>query len=257
MFEGGGGQLPNPMSGGDWGFGTGKYGQEIGDMAGGIGGIASGLFNMFGGNQNPYDAASQYYNQIPGMLNNTYNPYIHAGMGALPGMQQYENRGNVAGNNLMNQYSQMTNNPGGLVNKLGASFHQSPGYAFQVQQSLNAANRAAAAGGMAGSPEEQQNIATTTNQLANQDYYNYLNHATQMYGAGIQGMQGTERLGANMVQDLYGAGANASNNLAQNLGSAYMNQGNMAYGSANFNNQMMGGGIGQMLGGIGDIAGLF
>lgn len=228
---------------------------DYGGLAGGIGGIASGIWDLFGA-QNPADAASPYYNKIPGMLNQTYQPYMQAGMGALSGLQQYENRGNVAGNQLMNQYNQMINDPSGLINRLGAGFKQSPGYEFQVNQALGAANRAAAAGGMAGSPEEQQQIAGVTNQLANQDYYNYLNHSQQLYGGGIQGLQGTERLGANIGEGIYGAGANAANELAQNLGAAYMNQGNLAYQQANNQNQMTGQGIGNLIGGIGGIASL-
>jgi len=235
--------------GGDGGF---NWGQALG----GAGGVASGLYNLFGA-QNPSDAASPYYDQIPGMLEQQYRPYMQAGMGALQGMQQYENRGNLAGNQLMSQYGRMTNDPSGIINMLGAGFKQSPGYGFQVQQSLNAANRAAAAGGMAGSPEEQQQVATVTNQLANQDYYNYLNHSQQIYGAGISGLQGTEHLGAQMGQGIYDTGASAANNLAQNLGAAYMNQGNLAYQGANTQNQQTGAGIGQLLGGIGSLASVF
>jgi hypothetical protein len=243
----------------------------------GIGSIGSGLFNLYG-QDDPYDAASGYYDKIPGMLNQQYSPWINnglnalgglnqyenAGLQALPGLQQYENRGNAAGSQLMNQYNQMTNDPSGLVNRLGAGFHQSPGYAFQTSQALGAANRAAAAGGMAGSPEEQQNIAGVTNQLANQDYYNYLNHSQQLYGQGIQGLQGTERLGAmtgtniysqgvGAGQDVYNQGANAANNLAQNLGAAYMNQGNMKMAQAQYNNQRKGQAYGQLWGGVNDI----
>lgn len=236
--------------------GGGNSGFNWGGALGGAGGIAGGIYDLFGA-QNPSDAASPYYNQIPGMLRQQYNPYIQAGMGALPGMQAYENRGNVAGNELMGQYNQMTNDPSGLINRLGAGFHASPGYNFQVQQALNAANRASAAGGMAGSPEEQQQIAGVTNQLANQDYYNYLNHSQQLYSQGIHGLQGTERLGSQMGANLYRAGMNATNNLAQNLGAAYMNQGNLAYQGANTQNQMTGQGIGELLGGIGDVASIF
>lgn len=247
-------QLPNPFSGGD-GYGSGK-GFDWGKFAGGAGGIANGLFNMFGA-ENPSDAASPYYNKIPGMLNQQYAPWINAGEGAIPGMNAYENRGNAAGNELMGQYNEMTNDPSGLINKLGAGFHQSPGYAFQTSQALGAANRAAAAGGTAGSPEEQQNIAGITNQMANQDYYNYLNHSQQLYGAGINGLQGTQNLGENAGQDIFNQGAQASNNLAQNLGAAYMNQGNLAYQGANTRNQQMGGGIGSFLGGALSIASMF
>lgn len=218
----------------------------------GIGSIGSGLYNLFG-TDDPYEAAQGYYNKIPGMLNQQYSPWINAGKNALPGLQQYENRGNAAGNELMGQYNQMTNDPSGLVNRLGAGFHESPGYSFQTNQALQAANRASAAGGMAGSPEEQQQIAGVTNQLANQDYYNYLNHSQQLYGEGIHGLQGTEGLGANVGTDIYNQGVQASNNLAQNLGEAYMNQGNLNFAKTQYNNERVGQAYGQIWGGMNDM----
>jgi hypothetical protein len=221
-------------------------------MESGIGSIMSGLYNLYGTND-PYSSAMPYYDKIPGMLNQEYSPWINGGKSALPQLQQYMGRGNSAGGELMNQYSQMTNNPSGLINRLGAGFKESPGYSFQTSQALNAANRASAAGGMAGSPEEQQNIATTTNQLANQDYYNYLNHSQQLYGQGIEGLQKTEGLGAMVGSDLYNTGASSANSLANNLGAAYMNQGNLRFSDTQYNNQRKGQAYGQMWGGINDI----
>lgn len=218
----------------------------------GIGSVASGLFNLYG-TDDPYSAAMPYYNKIPGMLNQEYSPWINAGQSVLPGIEQYMNRGNAAGNQLMGQYNEMTNNPSGLLNKLGAGFHQSPGYQFQVNQALETANRASAAGGMAGSPEEQQQIAGVTNQLANQDYYNYLNHSQMLYGEGIGGLQKTEGLGAMMGSNIYNQGANSANNLAQNLGEAYMNQGNLKFSDTQYNNQRRGNAFGQIWGGVNDI----
>ncbi len=205
--------------------------------------MMSGIWNLFGADD-PQDGAEPWLNKIPGMLNGIYNPYMQAGMGALNGMTQYQNRGNAAGNTLQGQYGQMINDPSGMINKLGAGFQQSPGYAFQTSQALGAANRAAAAGGMAGSPMEQQQIAGVTNQLANQDYYNYLNHSENMYGQGINGLQRTEGLGLSAGQDIYNTGAQAASNLAQGLNSNYNSQANLAYNGAINRNQRIGGAIG-------------
>jgi hypothetical protein len=203
----------------------------------------SGAFNLFGADD-PQDAAEPWLNKIPGMLNGIYNPWINAGMGALNGMNQYEQRGNAAGGMLQGQYNQMINDPSGLINKLGSGFQQSPGYAFQTSQELGAANRAAAAGGMAGSPMEQQQIAGVTNQLANQDYYNYLNHSENLYGQGINGLQRTEGLGLNAGEDVFNQGAAAAHDLASGLGSAYMSQANLGYQGTINRNQRIGGAIG-------------
>lgn len=250
-------QLPLPFS--DGSGGGNKFNWD--NFAGGVGSIAGGLWNMFGA-EDPYESASKYYNQIPGMLNNIYNPYIQNGMNAYGDMGQYQNnfsqysnRGNQAGNMLMGQYGQMINNPSALLNRLGSGFNPSPGYNFQVQQALGAANRAAAAGGMAGTPAEQQQIAGVTNQLANQDYYNYLNHAQGIYGQGIYGLQGSEGLGLNssnmgssLDANIYGRGSDMSNNLANNLGAAMMNQGNLAFSGTVNNNDTMGNAIGAIAG---------
>jgi hypothetical protein len=202
-----------------------------GAMGGGFGigaGLGQMLAGMFGGD--PAAAANKYYNQIPGMISGYYNPYIQAGNAALPQLQS--------------QYGQLMNNPGAMINKFGTSFHQSPGFNFQVNQALGAANRAAAAGGMAGSPMEQQNLAGTVNGLANQDYYNYLNHVMNAYGMGLQG-----------EGDLAHMGFNASSGLAQNIADAMMNQGNMAYSNQVNRNQSLGSGLGSILGGAGMLAG--
>lgn len=205
--------------------------------------MMSGIWNLFGADD-PQDGAEPWLNKIPGMLNGIYNPYIQAGMGALNGLNQYQQRGNAAGGVLQGQYNQMINDPSGMINKLGAGFQQSPGYAFQTSQALGAANRAAAAGGMAGSPMEQQQIAGVTNQLANQDYYNYLNHSENMYGQGINGLQRTEGLGLNAGQDVFNQGAGAAHDLASGLGSAYMTQANLGYQGVINRNQRIGGAIG-------------
>lgn len=179
---------------------------------------------------NPASHAMGYLNQIPGYLNQYLSPYINAGQNALPILQ--------------NQYSQLMNP--NFINQFGQGFQQSPGFNFQVNQATNAANRAAAAGGMLGSPEEQQNLATTVNGLANQDYYNWLQHAMGAYGMGLQGEQGINQMGFN-----------ASNNMAENLSNALMSQANLSYAGQANQNEMMGGLLGAGLGALGSIGGAF
>ncbi len=193
-------------------------------------GIVGGIGNWLFGNTNPADPAMQYMNQIPGMLQGGYNPFIQAGLGALPTLQQ--------------QYGQLMNP--NFINQMGKSFQQSPGYQFGINQATNAANRAAAAGGMVGSPQEQQNLAGTVTGMANQDYYNWLNHAMGAYGQGLQGEQG-----------LYQTGFNAQNALSQQMMDAMMSQANLAYAGQANQNQMNQGLFGAAIGGIGSaVAGM-
>ena len=123
----------------------------------------------------------------------------------------------------------LMNNPGDVMNKIGGGFKESPGYQFQLQQGQNAANNAAAAGGMAGSPmHEQHNMELATN-LANQDYNNWIKNAMGMYGQGLQGEQG-----------MYDIGSRAGIGLGEDLASMRAQQGRMAYEEAAGKNQKSG-----------------
>lgn len=260
--------------------------QPITSLSSGLGDLLSSYLM---GNQNMPNAANSampYLNQIPGTMMPWLSPFANAGFGAigqqqnqyssllgmLPGLQQqygnltgmqsglqqqYGNAASMQGP-LMQRYLQMMSNPGAMVNQIGQSFHQSPGYQFQTNQALGAANRAAAAGGMLGSPQEQQNIAGTVNNLANQDYYNYLNHgqnmfnqgmmgAQNMFNTGVQGEQNLYNEGLAGEQGLYGMGLQgeqnlgqlgygASSNLAESMANALQSQALLQYaGQANQN----------------------
>ncbi|HLX54778.1 MAG TPA: hypothetical protein VKR58_12590, partial [Aquella sp.] len=94
-------------------------------------------------------------------------------------------------------------------------------------QALQGGNQAAAAGGMAGSPQhEQQNMQLATN-LGNQDYYNYLNPALGLYGAGLSG-----------EQNLFNTGYGASTDLATTLANLFGTQGSLSYAGGANQNQM-------------------
>jgi hypothetical protein len=178
-----------------------------------------GLFDsIFGGNDASSDA-NEYLDQIPGILKQYLGPYADAGMKFLP--------------DLTKQYGNLVNNPADFINGLGGGYKQSPGFNFALQQALQGANHAAAAGGMAGSPtHEQTNMGIATN-LANQDYYNWLNHALGSYSVGLSGEQG-----------LYNSGQQAGMNMGEDLASALSQQANYAYGgdiaNQNFNSEILG-----------------
>lgn len=208
----------NPMGGG-------APTTPFGSTMSGAGDIASGIYNMFFA-QDPSAAGDKYLSGIEGAMGKYLNPYVTAGQQAMPQLQQ--------------QYGMLLNDPGAVMNKIGAGFQQSPGYQFQVDQASGAANRAAAAGGMLGSPMQQQNIAGTVNNIANQDYYNYLNHGTNLYEQGLGGMS-----------HIMDNGLNASGQMSQGMLQQLMLQAqNAAMGAAN-SNSMFGGGIGSIISGLG------
>lgn len=214
--------------------------------------IFGGIASMF--SQNPGNAASQYFNQIPGMLNGVYSPWM--GQNAQQAMNPYLQSGQWANSNLQGQIGNLINNPGQFMNQMGQGFQQSPGFQFQVGQATNAANSAAAAGGMAGSPAEQQSLAGTVNGLANQDYYNWLNGAMGLYGKGLEGLQGMYGTGAGMAQNQYDTGASMANAYGENLASSMENQGINAYNGQMNQNQSFVGGLGEIGQGIGALGGV-
>lgn len=199
-------------------------------------GIGAGLGALggyfFGGDYDPYGAASPYLEGIPDTLKQYYDPYVQAGEWALP--------------NLQEQYGRLMQDPGGVMGGIGAGFQQSPGYQFSVDQARRASEQSAAAGGMVGSPQQQQAIAETTTGLANQDYYNYMNQALGLYGQGLSGTAGLAETG-------YGA----ATGLGQNLANVAMSQANLAAGQEEMKRQQEEGMWGTMGSVAGSIAGMF
>lgn len=157
----------------------------------------SWLSNLFGGGKNPANAANQYLNQIPGQMSPYFNPYIGAGQGAL--------------NTLQGQYGNLLNNTGDVYNKLAGGYKESPGYQFALQQALGAGQNQSAAGGMLGTPADQQQQMGIATGLANQDFGNYMQNQMGLYGQGLQGMQGLNQMG-------WDASKSFAENLANVLG---------------------------------------
>ncbi len=249
-------------------------------MAAGAGGVGSGLASLFmGGGGNPYDAASKYYNKIPGMISGYFNPYIQQGQqagnqlqgqygqlaGNLPGLEQQYGKLSGMGQGVMDQYSHLMQDPNAVMNQIGGQYQSSPGYQWQLGQGMNAANNAAAAGGMAGSPQHQQQAAQMAEGLANQDYWNYMTHglglygqglqgATNLYGTGLQGQQGLYNSGLSGLQNQNALGFQGADQLAGGLASSLMNQGNLAYSGQAAQNQAQGQQWGNLFGGLGALA---
>lgn len=257
----------------------------------------SGLFGM----SNPADSAMPYLQQLAPTISPYFSPYMEAGNQALPQLQQQassltsglpnlQNNYNQLSQNLsglQNQYSGLSSigsplanqylsaalNPSQLMNQIGSNYQQSPGYDWQLKQAMNASNNAAAAGGMAGTPQHQFQSSQMASNLANQDYYNYMNNALGIYGSGMSGLQNLFGAGLSGQQNLFGEGLSgqqglynsglsalsglsgqgygASNAMAQALASQLGNQANLAYSGQSAQNSSMGGlfsGIGNLFG---------
>lgn len=167
-------------------------------------------FNIVGGatnTKNPADNANEYLNQIPGL----YEP-----------MQQF--------------YQGLSQNPGQQVNNIGQDFQQSPGYQFSLQQALNANKGNLASRGMLHTPQaEQEQMGLATN-LANQDYYNWLQQAMGVFNTGVGGQQNIlDTLGGNLQSQASNAfsGQQGKNDYKQALIGALLGfGGSMARGGA-------------------------
>ena len=199
-----------------------------GNMYAGGAGIGNALYNWFGHPRNPADAAGNYYDQIPGEMKPYYEPFINAGTGALP--------------NVQNAYQEMFSDPNAIIARLGAGYKESPGFKFRLGQSESAINNAAAAGGMAGSPQHQQQAGQLATDMSSDDYYKYLQNVLGLFGGGVQGEQG-----------LVNQGYNASSELAQNLAQYLMSRGNLAYAGQQNQNERNAGAWGGLFGGLADI----
>lgn len=210
-------------SGGGGGGGAGGGGAMLtpGQRAGGIG---SGIFDLFFA-KDPSDDASKYLDQMGGSVDKYMDPYINAGKDTMPLLQ--------------GQYKQLMNDPTSIMSMVGNKYQQSPGYQFQTQQAEGAANRAGAAGGMLGSPQQQQQIAQSINGIANQDYNGFLDRGLGLYGQGMSGMN-----------DINHMGMDASSQAMMAKIQAYLAQATNAYAGAANSNQTKSGGIGSILGGM-------
>ncbi len=173
-----------------------------------------GFFDFLMG-KNPAHEAGNTISQIPGQTRPYYQPFFEAGTRAIP--------------KLENEYSSLLSNPGDRINKIGESFHESPGFKFALQQALNSVNRGAARGGMFGSPEHNQHSMEIATQLGNQDYYHWLDPTLNLYNSGLHGEEG-----------FAGRGQEAGSNMASMIAQALAQKGAYEYSGQASQNQNRG-----------------
>lgn len=259
--------------------------------------VPAGLLSSIGiggatalASKNPAKKAMPYLNQISGTSKSYLEPYANAGTGAVSNLQtQFQNLLNnptalmdMIGSQykqspgyqfqkdprLENAYAGAISNPTDIMKQIGSQYQQSPGYQFQVDQATKAANQAAAAGGMAGSPASQQQLAQIIQGLASQDYGNFLNQGLGVYGSGLHGLnelnqeanqgyenylrggQGTYAEGLEGEQNLSKLGLGASSELAKQLMEALQSQSNLQYASGINENLRNGGIFGGLVGSL-------
>ena len=136
------------------------------------------LSELFGGgNKNsPMDSANKYLNQIPGQAHNTYDPYI--------------TQGQESGKNAHNAYEEMLNDPQGFINKIMNGYKESDQYKYQSNKIGGALSNTAAAGGIAGTPLDQQNQGEVLQGLLSADQQQWLQNILGRYDTGLKGEEG-------------------------------------------------------------------
>lgn len=180
----------------------------------------------FGGKANPQDDANQYLNQVPGILHNTYDPYIQQGQ------ENYAN--------LSNEYNAMGSDPTAYLQSLMKNYSSSKGYQFKQDQMQRTAGNTAAAGGMRGSINDIQNQAHLSNMLAGDDMQQWLGNVMGIKNEGLAGQQ-----------HFYDTGYDASKNMGGDLSNVFGSQAQLAFQNAMNKNK----GFGDMLGLLGTVGG--
>lgn len=163
---------------------------------------------------NPADSAKGYLNQIPSSLHKYFDPYVNAGKGSLDKLQGI--------------YGNMLKDPGSIYSSLAKGYQSSPGYDFTRTEALNGANSAAAAGGMSGTPSSMETSGKIATGLADEDFEKYLSHIFGLYGQGLQGEEGINKMGYE-----------ASTGLGEDLVQSLMSQANLGYAGQDSQNNMM------------------
>jgi|SRR6185503_597746 len=185
--------------------------------------------DLLHGGANPADKANEYLSQIPGVSHGVYDPYI--------------GRGNQAGDILSKRFGEMSNDPMAFINKIMQGYNQSDAYKFKADELGRAMGNSAAAGGMRGSFQDQENQAKLVQGLMGEDMQQWLQNVLGVNAQGLSGEQG-----------LYGTGFNASSNLENTLASNLGAQGQYAYAGQAGQNQNRANMLSNILKGVGAVA---
>jgi hypothetical protein len=158
---------------------------------------------MRGLGMDPAGAAKDYIEQIPGVTQPYYQPFIDTGRGAEDVVRP--------------QYDQMSQDPTAFMNALMAGYKPSEGYQFQQEELGRGMSNTAAAGGFSGTPFDQEQQAKMTQGLLSQDQQQYL-----------QNLLGIQRTGLAGEEAGIGRGYDASKGYADILGKNLQDLGGLA-----------------------------
>lgn len=167
-------------------------GMLMGGMGGGSGqgGLSQFLGGLFGNSGAPFDKAMDQYKKYYGQAGALHNPFYNAGVGAIPGYQDWLGK---------------MKDPSKFINDTMGQYQESPWAKFQTQQGTRAANNSASASGLIGSTPLGQANADYARNISSQDMQSWLGNVlgiNSQYGAGQnQLMQGGQN-SANAMSSL-------------------------------------------------------
>ncbi len=174
------------------------------------------LGSLFGGSHDPMKDANKYLDQIPGVVHEGYDPYVNAGRDAS--------------GKTKTTYESLMDDPTGFINKLMEGYKPSEGYQFQKDQLTKELSNTAAAGGIAGTPQDQMNQGQGIQKLLSGDMQQFLNNVLGMFKTGLTGEEG-----------IAGRGYDASGRRTDALAGALNQQGGLAFNNAQQQNKNEGG----------------
>src|ERR1700744_5450765 len=106
--------------------------------------------------KNPGKSAQGYYSQVGPTISPYFQPYIDAGNQAMGQLQGQYSTLLQNGQPLQQSYRTMATNPSGVIQSIGSNYQESPGAHYQMAQGEDAIGNAQAAGGMTGTPQDQE-----------------------------------------------------------------------------------------------------
>jgi len=181
------------------------------------------------GNRGPSgaDAALPYLQQIASMAQNNAQPGIARGRQAvdinLP--ELYRRTHQLYDTSEGEKFRQ---NPSAYLDEIYSKYNPSEGYRFKSERLLSQARNAAAAGGFAGTPSDQEQQAALVRELLGEDMQEYLSNVL-----GIQTnreRQIEREIGGE--RELAGIGADTTADLTNTLGTNLSEIASLAYNSA-------------------------
>lgn len=163
--------------------------------------LETGMWDMIDKKQGG-PSPETYLDKVPGILQETYGPYMQHGQQAYPELSQ--------------TYGSMSEHPDQYIQHIMDQFSSSPQYQQQLNAMLESGQNASAQGGMTGDVGGQAHLA---DMLSSDNMQQWLKNVSDIQGQGIQGQQHFYDTGfdasknysgdlANMMQTSAGLGMN-------------------------------------------------